>query len=106
MPTRRPTDDSTPPGYIDRPYGALATICGRQADYAADVDRAWFLAHPGRDRYTRPSIKHEFCEYLRLLYGVGDICAEAVETEVIQIAPGARSRMPVGDVFGVSEVAS
>jgi len=76
------------------PYGEDAG-----PDTAADVDREWFEAHPGQDRYVRRPIPGEF--------GPGGNGLKAppppgqtVMVGVEQLAPGVRMRRAVGVAEG------
>lgn len=53
-------------------------------DYATELDRRWFLAHPGATARFRPLIKGEFLDLL---------AAGCNMVLVRQLAPGVRARM-------------
>lgn len=55
------------------------------ADYAAELDRCWFLAHPRAQSRIRPIIKGEF----------PDLTAAGCDLVIVwQMRPGLRGRMP------------
>lgn len=56
------------------------------ADYAAECDRRWFLAHPGAVSRLRPVIKGEF----------PDLTAAGCDLVIVwQVRRGVRGRMPI-----------
>jgi hypothetical protein len=82
-----------------------ADLHGHVTDYASDLDRAWFEAHPSQDVRYRPAVDHEWCR--RSVDDHGDctpvtgnppkspsgMCWELM-TEVVQLQPGTRVRHP------------